>query len=242
MKKLLNGMHAIMLIAILFISACSGESDPTIPPSRKDASAVNCYPPISGPYEFQGLNARFVYHMARNYKQKQHTAIKNANENMNDARSVWFDLETLKRFIDEVERQTCNNCTGTTTTQLGIRMYYGTYPDSSEWNDEYWSQNLQGLPESYAGRHTIMMVPTYRNTEGVNVDFDPAYITSDCNFANIDSFYQLMKSDPSLDFNFTILSAMSTTSQNHGDLIPPPYPPQSILDKGAGIMFAVDTY
>jgi hypothetical protein len=239
MKKLLIVTNVIVISALLSFSSCE---DTETPSHSKSETAANCYPPVANDYQFEGLNGRLVYKLAKNYKEKQLQAVQAAHPEFMDARSVWFDMATLKQFIHEVERQTCYNCDNNHSTQLGLRIYYGTYPELSEWNNPFWQESLAGLPADYAGKHTVMMVPTYRNNTGVDMDFDPGFMRQGCNFTYIDSFYKIMEKDSMKNFTFTILSSISTTSQNHGQMVPPPYTNDAILDAGAAILYAVDEY
>jgi hypothetical protein len=81
--------------------------------------------------------------------------------NVQDSRSVWFSLDSLKAFISEIE-----SAPTTTTGQLGVRVYFG----------EYSADQLVSQPQNaqYAGLHTLLMVPTVASTDGHNHDFDPA--------------------------------------------------------------------
>ncbi|MBL7727322.1 MAG: hypothetical protein JNM68_06550, partial [Dinghuibacter sp.] len=48
-----------------------------------------------------------------------------------DARSIWFDLEKLKRFIGFIESAMCKaGCVG--ERYLGIRFYYAKYPSKDD--------------------------------------------------------------------------------------------------------------
>ena len=228
----------LALAGLLLFTGCDSQPGPD--------PTTNCYEtPTEG---FNGLNAMLVYKLAQNYKNSQLAAIAEAG-NPDDARSVWFDLQTLKRFINQVETQTCGRCNGEPSQVLGIRIYYGTYPDITAWDDEDWTNALNGVPRENAGKHTVMMVPTYRKTYrqnnvdvAVDVDFDPNFIASGCNFTGIETFYDSMATNPPTGITLTVLSGMQTTAQNHGDMIPPPFTSPERLQKGAGIMYAVDEY
>jgi len=243
-KQLMKPVAVLLALSSLFSSCDEGAEGPVVATGDRLADATNCYPAVADGAQFDGLNAMLVYYLAKNYKDQQLTAINNnLNVGQSDARSVWFDLETLKRFIHEIETQTCGKCDNNSSQRLGVRIYYGAYPtDTTTWTDSLWATALAGVPASYAGKHTVMMVPTYHNeANNTEVDFDPRYVTSGCNFTNIESFYNNMKENPPVNITLTVLSGMATTAQNHGQLIPPPYDVMGIVDEGAGIMYAVDT-
>jgi hypothetical protein len=141
------------------------------------------------------------------------------NYHNTDARCVWFDLKTLKRFIYEIESQTCRACGSSDT--LGIRMYYGSYPGSpEEWNEKY-GGNLANMCHEYAQKHTLLMVPTIRKT-GIDIDFDPQYMSTSCDpVAGWNRIDSMMLANKSL--SLLMLSTLDVGAQNHGTLSPPPY-------------------
>lgn len=124
-----------------------------------------------------------------------------------DACSIWFGLETIKRYIWEIESAACGaNCTDT----LGIRIYYARYPKDLESFPEF-----AGLDPSYANRHTLFMVPTYWDGAAERyIDFNPA---AGCR-ASFDRPL-LKKTAPSMIY---MPSSEDPSAQNHGGLAPPP--------------------
>ena len=54
---------------------------------------------------------------------------------MEDAKSISFDLETLKKFIYHIEAITKQNDDNITSERLGVRIYYAAYPEIENWND-----------------------------------------------------------------------------------------------------------
>lgn len=124
-----------------------------------------------------------------------------------DARSAWFPLETLKRFIWNIETSNCkNNC----KDSLGIRIYYAKYPDLS--NTEFWNEGTMGTQSDFALHHTIFMVPTYF-TNRFHQDFNP--FTDVCH-------QKLTEVGNPEKPSKAILTPGD--EQNHGSLIPPNAP------------------
>ncbi len=79
--------------------------------------------------------------------------------NKTDARSIWFPLETIKKFICSIEKY--NGKLSTPNKELGIRFYYAVYGKDYE-------------VIAKRNRHTLFMVPTYQANAGQpQVDFDP---------------------------------------------------------------------
>jgi len=166
------------------------------------------------------IDARLAKVMAENYKndkQKSLIYIDGSEIHDSDARSVWFPLESLKSYIWDVEKQSCsNNCN---SEQLGLRIYFAKYPDKSS---QFWSwPGLWEVKSEYENRHTIFMIPTYRNGGNDN-DFDP---WSGCNKVvtpgTINNPADTINSVKSKYVYYFALSETGQDGKNHGTLIPP---------------------
>ena len=103
-----------------------------------------------------------------------------------DALNIWFDLKILKNFIAFIESSACKaNCD--TSKRLGIRIYYGKYPDSTELANY---ADLADVPKKYGKHHTVFMMPTfYDSVAKKNLDFDPMQTAANCNFKPFDNAY-----------------------------------------------------
>lgn len=206
MKKILvttNLITALALCSILF-TAC---------PEKKDLPDVtNTCTPCKGTLPPSSVAINYFKALISNYRNNHWQTI---NTNLNnrsgavDSRSVWFNLNQLKGFIYEIEKNVAANCQGNHCgKELGIRIYFGEYDNTTN--------------PTYAGYHTLVMVPTMKNpnrekwnTPEENIDFDYS-ILNKCQPACPDSSIQsLMALLP--DFGNTSMGAM-----NHGGLIPPP--------------------
>jgi len=127
-----------------------------------------------------------------------------------DARSAWFSLETLKKFIHTIESQTCNNKPASCPVpRLGVRIYYAEYPTTKAGIDSF-QQYGAAIDYTYAGLHTLLMIPTFDLDSNVHVDFDPSKIST-CPLTSVFDSAGIVGS------TITALSA-----QNHGGLAPPP--------------------
>lgn len=128
--------------------------------------------------------------------------------NVEDSKSIWFSLDSLKRFIWEVETNVCKNlCKNQTAPELGIRLYYARYPAPIKLASPF--PQLLTLNPAYRNLHTIFMVPTY-DDNGISRDFDPRLFNkSSCK--------------PSAEFvtRMLVFAPSNTTAQNHGSLCPP---------------------
>lgn len=105
-----------------------------------------------------------------------------------DALNIWFDLKILKNFISFIESSACKaNCD--TSKRLGVRIYYGKYPDSTQF-DNY--PDLKDVPNKFGKHHTIFMMPTFFDkASGKHLDFDPMQAAAGCNFKPFDNNYTL---------------------------------------------------
>ncbi|HOZ52698.1 MAG TPA: hypothetical protein PLU17_12615 [Chitinophagaceae bacterium] len=141
--------------------------------------------------------------LADRYKNECQPALSNIinQEGVVDARCIQFSLASLKKYIWELETKVCG-CD--TFRDLGIRFYYGKYPDLRKSRAGQYP-DLAGLDPNYSSLHTIFLVPTYKDATGVNRDFEPLDITN-CKVGDA--------RQPS-----SVVSIM-----NHGNLSPPPFP------------------
>ncbi|MEP7143568.1 MAG: hypothetical protein ABI707_11890 [Ferruginibacter sp.] len=157
------------------------------------------------------INGYLAGILANNYKaDKGKFYIGNESEitNVPDAKSAWFPLEVIKKYIFEIETR---NCSKKCSDSIGIRVYYAKYPDST---NRVWTDFGMEMMTRYANHHTLFMVPTYWDSvSNIHKDFDPWGI--DCHAAiNKDSNYR-----QGLQPVFFI--GGDVDAQNHGSLIPP---------------------
>ncbi|MCU7619105.1 hypothetical protein NZ698_18150 [Chryseobacterium sp. PBS4-4] len=144
-----------------------------------------------------------IQELVDNYHNNQ-LAFITENLGFEDAHSIWFDLETIKNFIAEIELQahlidpTCPD------KDLGIRFYYAAYPETP----------TDPIPEDYAKRHTLVMVPTKKEEDGsgqmLNFDFNP--------------FESDSETDPENALALIGGLGRNALAQNHGKLTPPGNP------------------
>lgn len=147
-----------------------------------------------------------------NYKQNHWTIINGccpslrqnpAYPNVEDSRSVWFSLDDLQNFINDINAANGN----------GIRFYFGEY--SADIINAYIMQMQQNPPQNANGNaqaaianisqcvglQTIVMIPTALNAStNLNCDFN--IVTQDTTFDNPGDL----------------------AAENHGSMIPPPWP------------------
>lgn len=204
MNKFSFGLNLILISIICFSWA---KQKPVTP---KSCNQVCMDYSNAGNYPL--LNGNFLRNVTRNYQSPGNSTGIPA-PSANDANAVWFGLNDLKWFIWEIENKVCNNpCSKLTTNDLGIRIYYGRYPDPATY------QQLTGfkLRSGYEGLHTVFMVPTFN--KGGNPDKHYDFLLNN-QFVN--------KCEPATppagDVNFQIraLFPMTADGKNHGDLCPP---------------------
>jgi hypothetical protein len=228
MKPILIALN-IFLVGIIVFQAC--ETTAPCPPVTSTCKDTLCQDYSNAP--FIGLSANAAKDMAdAYYKDSSKSFIEFNGRNASyteDAKSIWFSLETLKKFIWNIEKSKCQGCNLT----LGIRIYYAKYPDTN-----YMMNKLAVVNPQYSFHHTLFMVPTYFKTEvNRNVDFDPRFPGKDpCKPTSLKERFE--KDILTLDSagvimfptgqngrsNFSRAAAGLTdpTIQNHGDMAPPP--------------------
>lgn len=124
------------------------------------------------------------------------------NTGILDTRRIWYSLDSIKKFLWEIEYNSCeNNCRDT----LGVHIYFAKYPDSI-------ACARMNINPGYANHHTIFMVPTYWDPLlQRHIDFDPS-----------DSCRRRI-SNKNRIFLFGAGNTIGDSrEQNHGNLAPPP--------------------
>lgn len=211
MKKILIASN-VVLLSIIFFQACK----PTV--KEDDSNNTTCLKKICKDYTdvpWRGsINAYFAQKIADNYKRdaaKKFIWYNGNNSGQEDARSIWFSLETLKKFIWQIEASNCNKgC----NDSLGVRIYYARYPEAK---DPIWKTfNLQPAGK-YANHHTVFMVPTFwEQKSNLHYDFDPSLKVCHSPFDTAISAKPTL-----LLFGFAGGATEPGDAQNHGNLIPP---------------------
>jgi len=151
----------------------------------------------------------------------------NSNRTM-DARSIVFPIDQLKKMIWEIEYQVENIAP---VRELGLRMYYAKYPDIAaiklDPNDPL-HNDLHNLPDEYSFRHTLVIVPTYKDDSGKDIDFDPW-------LANQTGLLEPIS--PNSDDEIVRNSDPMSAQMNHGNLSPPPFLASDRDNRNDGLSF-----
>lgn len=200
-------MKKVILFGMLLVLFSCTENDSNFESQKKTLS--NSKPST--------LKYQLVDNMIKNYRSNQLHSIENSIENpvTNDAQAIWFNIETLKKFIADVEAQTQKN-SEKNDSKLGIRMYYAAYPEKNKWGTKGFEDLSillnDPITQLYEKKHTLIMIPTI-SVNGINKDFNPMDINTYNGFNNVaKSNYKIMSVSDN-DSNIT--------AQNHGNLIPP---------------------
>ncbi|SMO94723.1 hypothetical protein SAMN06265171_11450 [Chryseobacterium rhizoplanae] len=147
-----------------------------------------------------------------NYRQT-HLNVINTALGIDDAHSIWFDLPKLKNFIANIEAEATKANPDASTEDLGVRFYYATYPKQENWS----IMDSHPVPIEYAGRHTLVMVPTLKKTnetgELIDYDFNPFQSTEGKSFALANKSAKGMGEDDD-----------TSLGENNGILVPPKAP------------------
>lgn len=162
-----------------------------------------------------------------------------------DSHSIWFDLETLKAFIYNIEKNIQENIESNIDDEiLGIRIYYADYPDEETWisdgdifHDDLNIFAFDDEKKLYAKMHTLIMIPTRRinfdNGDFKDVDVDirdiktykEGLISLTANDSLIKENFDLevpaLSGIPNVYNNINTIQTQRIGAQNHGSLIPP---------------------
>ena len=184
------------------------------------------------------LKTHLIRGMISQYRNNQYVAInKNRDIKEPDAHSIWFDLDTIKKFIYHIERNVAIN-SAKKDSKLGLRVYYAAYPELSEFTKPY-NEDIafmadDPLKKQFATRHTLIMVPTIFNAElKGDMDFNPLDASTFNGFVTTSrknsksqraekASYQSQKYEPMA--LSAAASSQDAMARNHGNLIPPADP------------------
>jgi hypothetical protein len=164
------------------------------------------------------LSMSLIEEMVQNYRHTQLLSIENAAKNSvkNDSHSILFDLDTLKKFISDIEKGV-RIVEPNANPKLAIRMYYAAYPLNAKWNEPAYKnlQNLLGdqITKLYERKHTLIMIPVIKNNKGVFADFNPY------DKDTYQGFPKRSKTGMQTLRNYT--DTAEIPGLNHGQLIPP---------------------
>ena len=233
MKKILLIPAAVAFGGIALVIIMAGTSKmPGVKTSSVATDTVSARTAISADPPLPGLiNSLVAETMSADYKADagKSTVKDSTGKKQTDALSIWFDLETVKKFIDKIDKSIPKSAT---RPLLGIRMYYAKYPSVYGLTQK---TGLQTLSKQVAYRHTLFMVPTYYDKQAnLNVDFNFDLVG---NPAHPTPYFKLLhtglgEAPPSIlglsndQFIYKQKAARVKSFedgiQNHGGLMPPP--------------------
>lgn len=186
------------------------------------------------------LTTELVKTMVTTFKGKQLNNIQTATTDAvpKDAQSIWFDLETLKKFLYHIEHNVDKNSTDPRAKNLGVRIYYAAYPKNADMKRLWESQNdtTCSFNPNYEKLHTLVMIPTITGQGGANYDFNPLDVNSYNGFVNMkkDGNYSYLNTDYSIltlgtcqypnNSSLNISNSSNISARNHGTLMPPENP------------------
>jgi hypothetical protein len=184
-----------------------------------------------------------VVKMVREYGKNQASSIDSLMRNklntrtFRDSRFITWPLDTIKKYISIIEKQTMTvplvNDNGRVIKRcdLGIKFYYSAYPGLVKGMD---------MEKTYKGRHTLVMVPTYlRASDSIYAEFSPFYFVGNkpMKFKDIlDMESSSTKGDNKPRGNkvaaaFLMMQADDgDVGKNHGTICPPPACDADILE------------
>ncbi len=138
-----------------------------------------------------------------------------------DSRCIWFPLDTIKKFICNIENYSAQLENPIPSKLLGIRIYYAVYDKSDNKNRH--------------SQHTLFMVPTTQNSDNEAEDFDPFLSASRRQTIYLPPFLSSAfsgKSGYSIHQALMALGAGTYNNymQNNGNLCPTNCPKANTLD------------
>jgi hypothetical protein len=80
-------------------------------------------------------------------------------ENFSDSKNGWVSLDELSAFIEEV--RAASKSKGIATKDVGMRLYFSVYPQQQSNESTY----FKTLETEYRNKQTILMLPTYYDSE-----------------------------------------------------------------------------
>jgi hypothetical protein len=254
MKKVLFITNALLLGIILFMS-CNKTEIGSISNLSQGATLNQLSGPLieygefptcnpcanNSTIQFDGIDAHLAKSLFARYNEENQPLL-NQKISGEDANRLWFSLESLKKFISEIEGEVYMHHPAK-GLKLGIRIYYGKYPNNMDIDE-----GLRTLPDNYALHHTLFMVPTFEDTAngGTQWDFDPRHwgnnphkpttladwFVTGGKFTRKSCFFSIAENQYYKDNNCTIREWFRTgpagslnregAIMNHGDINPPP--------------------
>lgn len=225
MKKFLYVSNFI-LIGVIFFQACNSSNSQTVSNLSFQQGFDSCqklmcksYPdnPPAGVISdglLTDLLKLYQKDKGKSYITRTHGEI----NPVEDARSIWFPLDKIKHYIWYIEHHVCEaGCYD--KMKLGLRFYYIKYPDNLKGPDV--PLEIRSLPASYAGHHSLVMVPGYIYKNKL-IDFDPASLTQGCNPRRLHLHNQVTDT---VRIGLTLReTGIDINGENHGGIEPPDAP------------------
>ncbi|HEY0678541.1 MAG TPA: hypothetical protein VGD17_09655 [Chitinophagaceae bacterium] len=161
-----------------------------------------------GDKQWRGINTQLNGHLGRD----------NAEQKFADSRFITFPMDSIKKFICKVEQMVAENGnkkedgSPIRPGDLGIRFYYAAYPGLTP----------ADIPnQTFKGRHSLLLVPTYLNTRNTYVEFFPAYVSGSGVPMPLGNIYKAQQ--PGKPVTLMLLNEQDV-AKNQGTLCPPPDP------------------
>jgi hypothetical protein len=169
-KLLLLGNLGWVLVLTLALTKCN-DKKPDTGPSLTSCNDVKGVTGMDPAFFQRGLaRYRMLQLSAGNDKLRTVT-----NAGFEDSRSCWYSIDTLKKFMCLIERYArMDPGFDPATSDLGIRFYYATYPDTEQ--QPMLLKTGPTVPPklinvSVGLHHTLFMVPTHHDKE-TDLDLD----------------------------------------------------------------------
>ena len=175
------------------------------------------------------LTTKMITSMVGQYSGKQLNSIQSDSLNQipKDARAIYFDLETLKQFVYQIEYNSSKNFAESKDKTLGVRIYYAAYPENDKMRAMESSQtdpNFSYNP-TYEKLHTLVMIPTIRGNDKIDYDFNPLDVSTYNGYTRMPKtgkyYTDETYSGISLGSSSRPQTGENVSARNHGMLYPP---------------------
>lgn len=92
------------------------------------------------------------------------------DNNASDPESTWFPLEEFECFLKTVKEEVAAKNLSEEYKFTGLRVYFTVYPEVNRAGE---SDYLKSIPAEMRNRASFVIIPTYKDASGNNIDLNP---------------------------------------------------------------------
>lgn len=98
------------------------------------------------------------------------------NNNVSDPESAWFPLEEFECYLKTVKEEVAAKNLSDEYKFTGLRVYFTVYPEVNRAGE---SDYLKSIPAEMRNRTSFVIIPTYTDASGNNIDLNPEAIQNE---------------------------------------------------------------